>query len=117
MTSPGPYPPHGWQPPPPGWQPPPPPGWQPPPGWYPPAPAWQQPPGWYPPAPVWRPKPPKPLPHDVPQPFLHVMRARSWGWWRPLLGILFFAAVYAIASILSTLVVFVALLPTGTTWI
>jgi membrane protease YdiL (CAAX protease family) len=126
VTSPGPYPPPGWQPPPPpGWQPPPPvwqpQGWYPPPqAWYPQQPAWQpQPQPWYPPPQAWYPppKPPTPLPHDVPQPFLHVMRSRTWGWWRPLLGILFLAAVYAVASILSTLVVFVALLPTGTTWI
>ena len=114
MTPPGPYPPPGqplpaWQPPPQGWYPPPQ-------AWYPPPQAWYPPPqAWYPPVP-W-PRPPKPLPHDVPTPYLHVMRSRTWGWWRPLLGVLFFAAVYAVAAFLSTVVVFIALLPTGQSWI
>jgi uncharacterized protein len=129
------YPPPGWSPPPgpPGagpaqpWPPQPsapqwgspqwgPPQWGPP-EWAPPqwAPApWGPLPGagqpW---APVPGPKRPRPLPHDVPRPYLHVMRSRTWGWWRPLLGLLFLAAVYAVASVVSTLVVFVALLPTG----
>ena len=76
--------------------------------WYPP------PQAWYPPAP-W-PKPPKPLPHDVPQPFLHVMAPARGAGGDPA-GDLFFAAVYAVAAFLSTAVVFIALLPTGHSWI
>jgi membrane protease YdiL (CAAX protease family) len=45
------------------------------------------------------------------------MRVRTWGWWRPLLGLLLFAAVYTVAALISTIVVFVALLPTGRSWI
>jgi membrane protease YdiL (CAAX protease family) len=56
---------------------------------------------------------PKPPPHDVPQPFLHVMRSRTWRWWKPLLGLLLFAVVYAVGAILAVALAFVALLPTG----
>jgi membrane protease YdiL (CAAX protease family) len=66
--------------------------------------------------PAW-PAAPKPLPHDVPQPFLHVMRSRTWGWWRPVLGILLFAVTYAAAALVSTVAVLVALLPTGRSWL
>jgi membrane protease YdiL (CAAX protease family) len=45
------------------------------------------------------------------------MRSRTWGWWRPLLGVLFFSAVYALAAFVAVVVVLVALLPTGTSWI
>ena len=51
-------------------------------------------------------------PHDVPQPFLHVMRSRNWRWWKPLLGLLLFAVVYGCA-ILAVALTLVALLPTG----
>jgi uncharacterized protein len=113
MTAPG----GGWQPPPPGyWYPPPPPPgyWYPPPPpgyWYPPPPPpaywWPPPPGMPPP---WA-KVPKPPPHDVPQPFLHVMRSRTWRWWKPLLGLLLFAVVYAVGAILAVALTLVALLP------
>ena len=110
--------PGGWYPPQPGYQPqpgyPPPPGWgyAPPPGtppwnWYP-QPPW----GWYPPpgVPPWA-KPPQVPPHDVPRPFLHVMRSRTWAWWKPLLGLLMLAGVYVVFSIVVVLVAVVALLP------
>ena len=96
-------PPAGWRPPPPGWFPQPPSGWFPPshPGWYPPAP-----PGWYPappPAVRWAPPPGTP-PHDVPQPFLLAMRARDWAWWRPVLGLLLFGAVYLVLNVIAAIV-------------
>ncbi|MGY1617708.1 lysostaphin resistance A-like protein [Geodermatophilus sp. SYSU D00691] len=69
----------------------------------------------YPPAPVpWQPPPdvrwappPGTPPHDVPQPFLHAMRARDWRWWRPLLGLLLFAVVFAVADVVVVLVAIV----------
>jgi membrane protease YdiL (CAAX protease family) len=65
-------------------------------------PQWQVPP----PAVRWVPPPGTP-PHDVPQPFLRVMRSRDWAWWRPLLGLLLLAVVFAVAS---TVTVIIALL-------
>jgi membrane protease YdiL (CAAX protease family) len=56
----------------------------------------------------WAPPPGTP-PHEVPQPYAHVMRSRDWGWWRPLLGLLLVGVVYLVAA---TLVV-VATLATG----
>src|SRR3954452_94222 len=84
---------------PPGWaQPvrsqPPPAAWGPPPPWAGPPAPWPAPP---PPVVRWAPPPGTP-PHDVPQPYLHVMRSRDWGWWRPLLGLLLVAAVYVVAA-------------------
>lgn len=116
------YPPQpgGWYPPPgsyapqPGY---PPPGYPPAPGWgyAPPGAPWgppQQQWGWYPPpgVPPWS-KPPRLPPHDVPRPFLHVMRSRTWAWWKPLLGLLMFAGVYAVFSIVVVLIAVVVLLP------
>jgi membrane protease YdiL (CAAX protease family) len=58
--------------------------------------------------PLWGPQPwdmpppwalPKPLPHDVPTPFLLVMRARTWRWWQPLLGLFLLALVYTVAAL------------------
>jgi uncharacterized protein len=110
--------------PPPGsWQPPPwpaaPGAWSPGPGpgapqpatpWQQPAP-WQQPlPGQWGPAPWspgarvrWEPPPGTP-PHDVPRTYLQVMRSRDWRWWRPLLGLLLFGVVLAVADVLVVLV-------------
>ncbi len=42
----------------------------------------------------WAPPPGAP-PHDEPVPYLHAMRSRDWGWWRPLLGLLLITVVYA----------------------
>ena len=53
--------------------------------------------------------PPGAPPFDVPQPYAWLMRARDWAWWRPLLGLLMFGVLYAVASIL----VVVAVLLTG----
>ena len=78
----------------------PPPWWPPPPAPWPVAPL--PPP---PPAVRWAPPPGTP-PHDVPQPYLLAMRARDWGWWRPLLGLLLLGIVYLVAA---TAVVFVTL--------
>ena len=65
------------------------------------APPWGQPAPWGQPPP-WGPVPPwllpKPLPHDVPTPFLLMMRSRTWRWWRPLLGLFLFAVVYTVGA-------------------
>jgi membrane protease YdiL (CAAX protease family) len=45
----------------------------------------------------WEPPPGTP-PHDVPQPYLRVMRSRDWAWWRPLLGLLLLGVVYVVAA-------------------
>ncbi len=74
---------------------------------YPPAPygpgpvAWYPPP-WGPPPPGmhWKPPPGTP-PHDVPQPFLLAMRTRSWGWWRPAVGLLLILVVYLVAALIT----------------
>src|SRR5947209_3085276 len=108
----GAWPPGAWTPAP--WQAP---AWQARPQWQPPpwqtapwqTPPWQPPPwqfapphpgGWYP-GPCGPPvqlAPPKGTPpHDVPRPFLQIMRSRDWAWWRPLLGLLLFAVVYIVA--------------------
>jgi uncharacterized protein len=58
-----------------------------------------------PPGVRWAPPPGTP-PHDVPQPYLQVMRTRDWAWWRPLLGLLLIAVVYLVAA---TVVVLLAL--------
>jgi uncharacterized protein len=91
------------------------------PGPWPPAPwapaAWPPNPG--PPWPPWPPWPPGPPsvrlapppgtpPHDVPRPFLQVMRSRDWAWWRPVLGLLLFAVVYTVAVLVIVLPVVVA---------
>jgi membrane protease YdiL (CAAX protease family) len=77
------------------------------------APAWEQavlrwtppPPSAPPPGMRWAPPPGAP-PHDVPRPYLQVMRTRDWAWWRPLLGLLLITVVYFVAA---TLVVLLAL--------
>jgi uncharacterized protein len=51
----------------------------------------------------WAPPPGTP-PHDVPRPYLHAMRTRDWAWWRPLLGLLLIAVVYAVAAFVVVLV-------------
>jgi membrane protease YdiL (CAAX protease family) len=115
-----PYPPPGtWYPPAPGHPgyPYPPPGYgYPPPGYGygypPPGYGYGYPPPWY----GYGPPPwslPKPLPHDVPRPFLHVMRSRTWAWWKPLLGLLLLAATYTVSAILVVLLLLVLLLPAG----
>jgi membrane protease YdiL (CAAX protease family) len=43
--------------------------------------------------------PPGAPPHDVPQPYLLLMRARDWAWWRPVLGLLLFLVVYMVATV------------------
>ena len=68
--------------------------------WYPPPPAWYYPP----PFQVrWAPPPGTP-PHEVPQPFLLAMRSRDWAWWRPVLGLLLFGAIYLVANVLAAVV-------------
>ncbi|MGY1697379.1 lysostaphin resistance A-like protein [Geodermatophilus sp. SYSU D00814] len=62
----------------------------------------------FPPGVVLAPPPGTP-PHDVPVPYLLVMRARDWAWWRPLLGLLLFTVAYAVAAF----VVVLAVLLTG----
>ncbi|WP_100497764.1 CPBP family intramembrane glutamic endopeptidase [Geodermatophilus chilensis] len=72
------------------------PPWGPPPG-----PPWAPPPGMQ-----WQPAPGTP-PHDEPVEYLQAMRSRDWRWWRPLLGLLLFALVYLVATVVATAVVFV----------
>ena len=70
-----------------------------------PAPGWGQPPV---PARPGRPvTPPGAPPHASPQPYALLMRARDWAWWRPLLGFLLFAVLYAVASVVIVVVVVV----------
>ncbi|WP_157498838.1 CPBP family intramembrane glutamic endopeptidase [Geodermatophilus sp. Leaf369] len=79
----------------------------------------QVPRGWVP-APPPPPLPPRPVggrpvtppgapPFDRPQPYERLMRARDWAWWRPVLGLLLFSVLYAVAAVL----VVVAVLVTG----
>ncbi|SSC24893.1 Hypothetical protein KLENKIAIHU_3512, partial [Klenkia terrae] len=68
----------------------------------------QAPPPAVPPAPVraGRPvTPPGAPPFDVPRPYAWLMRTRDWAWWRPLLGLLMFGVLYAVASVLVVLAV------------
>jgi hypothetical protein len=51
----------------------------------------------------WAP-PPGTAPHEVPRPFLLAMRSRDWAWWRPLLGLALFAAVYLVLNVLTAVV-------------
>jgi membrane protease YdiL (CAAX protease family) len=128
MTRPGageePQPSPQWYPPPPGYgfPPPPPPQWYPPPpgyGFPPSPPPWNQQPWNQQPwnQQAWNPAPwqklPPPLPHDVPRPFLHVMRSRTWAWWKPVLGLLLFAVVYTVSAIVAVAVAFLLVLPAG----
>ena len=68
--------------------------------WYPPPPAWYYPPLFQV---RWAPPPGTP-PHEVPQPFLLAMRSRDWAWWRPVLGLLLFGAIYLVANVLAAVV-------------
>jgi uncharacterized protein len=78
------------------------------------APAWQQAVARWTPLPLsapppglrWTPPAGAP-PHDVPRPFLQVMRARDWAWWRPLLGLLLITVVYFVAAIIVVLLALV----------
>jgi membrane protease YdiL (CAAX protease family) len=49
--------------------------------------------------------PPGTPPHDEPVPYLRVMRARDWAWWRPLLGLLLFSVAYGVAAFVVVLLV------------
>ncbi len=49
--------------------------------------------------------PPGTPPHDVPVPYLLVMRARDWAWWRPLLGLLLLTVAYGVAAFVVVLLV------------
>jgi uncharacterized protein len=69
----------------------------------PPFPSWQPAVQWTPPPPAL---PPGTPPHDVPRPYLQVMRTRDWAWWRPVLGLLLITVIYLVAA---TLVVLLAL--------
>jgi membrane protease YdiL (CAAX protease family) len=51
--------------------------------------------------------PPGTPPYDVPTPYVLLMRARDWAWWRPLLGLLLFAVLYAVAGVVLVIVVLV----------
>jgi membrane protease YdiL (CAAX protease family) len=51
--------------------------------------------------------PPGAPPYDTPQPYLLLMRARDWVWWRPLLGLLLFSVLYGVAAILIVVVALV----------
>jgi uncharacterized protein len=114
----GPWQPPPWQPAP--WQPAPwqPAQWQPAP-WAPPGPPWGPAPwgqpAWGPPPPAYPPRwlPPGTPPHDVPQPYLHVMRSRKWAGWRPAVGLLLLVVVYVIAAILTFVVGAVGLIAAG----
>ena len=55
----------------------------------------------------WAPPPGTP-PHDVPQPFLRVMRSRDWAWWRPVLGLALLVVVYGAAATVVVLIGLVA---------
>jgi uncharacterized protein len=72
------------------------------------------------PAPTWPPAPfplpapsgravtpPGAPPYDVPRPYVLLMRARDWAWWRPLLGLLLFSVLYAVAGVVLVVVVLV----------
>jgi uncharacterized protein len=102
----------GWAPPPLTWGPPAPPWGAPLPSWAPPPPGWQrQASVWGPPPPPppvlkWEPPPGTP-PHDEPQPFLRVMRSRTWAWWRPIAGLALLGVVYTVASVAVVLVALV----------
>jgi membrane protease YdiL (CAAX protease family) len=108
--APGPWPSGPWQPAP-GQRAP----WQPAPwhaGPWPPPPAPWGPPPWAPVPPPYAVRwvPPGTPPHDVPQPFLHAMRSRTWGAWRPVVGLLLFVVVYAVVAILTFVLGIVGLL-------
>ncbi|MGY5885661.1 CPBP family intramembrane glutamic endopeptidase [Modestobacter lacusdianchii] len=42
--------------------------------------------------------PPGAPPHATPQPYVLLMRARDWAWWRPVLGLLLFTVLYLVAG-------------------
>jgi membrane protease YdiL (CAAX protease family) len=64
-------------------------------------------PGQPPPHPVRPVTPPGAPPFDTPQPYPLLMRARDWAWWRPLLGLLLFSVLYAVAGVVLVVVVLV----------
>ena len=89
--------------------------WPPPPAPWGPAPGGPQPwgpPPWAPVPPPYATRwvPPGTPPHDEPQPFLHVMRSRTWRAWRPVVGLLLFAVVYAVAAVLTLVIGVLALI-------
>ncbi|MGY1842232.1 CPBP family glutamic-type intramembrane protease [Modestobacter sp. SYSU DS0875] len=43
--------------------------------------------------------PPGAPPHDTPQPYALLMRARDWAWWRPVLGLLLLCVLYLVAGV------------------
>jgi membrane protease YdiL (CAAX protease family) len=62
------------------------------------------------PTPVKQPRavtPPGAPPYDTPQPYVLLMRARDWTWWRPLLGLLLFTVVYGVAGVVLVVVALV----------
>ncbi len=78
------------------------------PPWGPPAaPPWVPPPGMR-----WQ-LPPGTPPHDEPVEYLQVMHSRDGHWWRPLLGLVLFAVVYLVTTVVATAVVFLAGFATG----
>ncbi|WP_299958360.1 CPBP family intramembrane glutamic endopeptidase [uncultured Modestobacter sp.] len=42
--------------------------------------------------------PPGAPPHAMPRPYVLLMRARDWAWWRPVLGLLLFTVLYLVAG-------------------
>jgi membrane protease YdiL (CAAX protease family) len=48
--------------------------------------------------------PPGAPPYDLPQPYLLLMRARDWAWWRPVLGLLLFGVLYLVAVVVLVVV-------------
>ena len=79
------------------------------------APPWGPPPAspWVPsPGMRWQ-LPPGTPPHDEPVEYLQVMRSRDGHWWRPLLGLLLFAVVYLVTTVVATALVFLAGFATG----
>jgi membrane protease YdiL (CAAX protease family) len=68
---------------------------------------WAPPPGMR-----WAPPPGTP-PHDVPQPYLLLMRSRDWAWWRPLFGLLLFVVVYFVLAAAAAVAAVLGLLASG----
>ena len=42
------------------------------------------------------------------------MRSRTWGWWRPLVGLLLFAVVYLLLAVAATVAGLLGLVASGT---
>lgn len=49
--------------------------------------------------------PPGAPPFDVPRTYLQLMLARDWAWWRPVLGLVLFTVLYAVAAVVITVAV------------